>query len=556
MRLLVLIIVWPACVLAQEQAAPPPTESSAIAAPTTEARRFSQQELDQLLAPIALYPDALLAQVLMASTYPLEVVEANRWVKAHSYLMGDERQAALEEQNWDPSVKGLIIVPQVLSMMDEKLDWTEKLGDAFLAQQQDVMDTVQRLRAKAQAAGNLSSTPQQTVVTEGSTVSIQPANPEVIYVPVYNPAVIYGPWWWPVPPYYWYPPGYAAPGPFVYFGFGVVVGASIWGYCDWGHRTVIVNVPHYNTFNRTRITDPHWAHDVYHRRGVPYRDDALRREYRGDLPGADARRDFRGYETPRRFPEHPRPSDGQIRQELARPGTRPPPTPGGVQPPGIPRAVPAVPRAPPGVRPVPGAGDRLPGAPLPQRQPPGRGPTRASRSYPAASATRRRSRRGPPAASATWSRPTRASRASRSVSHPASANLCLMLLPRCVSHPVSGNASLLLLLGRVRRRAPSNACRPRSRRSIEARPRGAIRIEAPQAGGPRLMRLPPAAQGTRPPGGAAQGSRPPGGPPVAGLRAVDRKVAPGRLHAEDGARRADVGYMLQQARTRTRLRGK
>ena len=373
MFLFVLIIVWPGCVLAQGEAVPPSPDSSAFAVTATETGSFSQQELDQLLAPIALYPDALLAQILMASTYPLEVVAADRWVKSHSYLMGDERQAALEGQTWDPSIKGLVLVPQVLSMMDERLDWTEKLGDAFLAQQQDVMETVQSLRAKAQAAGNLISTPQQTVATESGTVSIQPTNPEVIYVPVYNPAVIYGPWWWPAPPYYWYPPGYAAPGPFVYFGYGVVVGASIWGNCDWGRRTVIVNVPNYNTFNRTRITEPYWTHDTYHRRGVPYRDDAIRREYRGALPGADARRDYRGNVPPRRNGGLPRPSDGQIRQDLVRPAPRPPESVGGAQPRATPGAVPPVPRAPSLVHPPPGAVDRLPAAPLPQRQPRGVG---------------------------------------------------------------------------------------------------------------------------------------------------------------------------------------
>jgi hypothetical protein len=324
------------------------------------ARPFSQEELDQLLAPIALYPDALLAQVLMASTYPLEVVEAHRWAQAHSYLAGDQLQAALQEQSWDPSVKGLITVPQVLTMMDEKLDWTEKLGDAFLAQQQEVMDTVQRLRGKAQAAGNLNSTPQQTVVTDDNVYAIQPVNPEVIYVPVYNPAVIYGPWWWPVPPYYWYPPGYV-PGPFIHFGFGVVVGPAIWGSCDWGHRTVIVNVHNYNTFNRTRINNPYWAHDVDHRRGVPYRDDAIRREYRGDLPGAAARRDFRGYQSPPSgYREPPHAGGGQIRAEP--PGTRARPVPG---------AGDRIPPAPPAPRQPPSVGQRFPTAPPVTREPPG-----------------------------------------------------------------------------------------------------------------------------------------------------------------------------------------
>jgi len=300
--------------------------TAASPAPTADVpRTFSQEELDRLLAPIALYPDALLAQILMASTYPLEVVQAARWMKAHPGLQGERLQAALDGETWDPSVKGLVAVPQVLTMMDEKLDWTQKLGDAFLAQQKDVMDTVQRLRARAQAAGNLASTPQQTVVEEGGSIEILPANPQVIYVPVYNPAVIYGPWWWPGPPYYWYPPGYVvAPAPFIYFGFGVVVGAAIWGACDWGHRTVIVNVPRYNAYNHTRIANPDWSHDVNHRKGVPYRDDAIRSKYRRALPGAPARQDFRGYQPAHPIAPAPSPSVNEIRQQLGRPVIQPP----------------------------------------------------------------------------------------------------------------------------------------------------------------------------------------------------------------------------------------
>ena len=150
---------------------------------------FSQEQLDQLVAPIALYPDSLLAQIFMASTYPLEVVQAARWVKANKTLKADALTAALEKENWDPSVKSLVNFPQVLDMMNEKLDWTQKMGDAFLAQQKDVMDTVQQLRAKAQAAGNLKTTEQQTVVVEKETqtIIIQSASPQVVYVPTYNP---------------------------------------------------------------------------------------------------------------------------------------------------------------------------------------------------------------------------------------------------------------------------------------------------------------------------------------------------------------------------------
>jgi len=166
-------------------------------------KTFKQEELDQLLAPIALYPDSLVAQILMASTYPLEVVEAARWAKANQDLKGDSLTSALEKEDWDPSVKSLVNFPQVLGMMNEKLDWTQKLGDAFLAQQKDVMDTVQKLRQKAQAQGNLKSSEEQKVVVEKETktIIIESANPQVVYVPTYNPTVVYGVW-----PYPAYPP--------------------------------------------------------------------------------------------------------------------------------------------------------------------------------------------------------------------------------------------------------------------------------------------------------------------------------------------------------------
>ncbi|HUO76213.1 MAG TPA: DUF3300 domain-containing protein, partial [Thermodesulfovibrionales bacterium] len=153
---------------------------------------FSREQLEQILAPIALYPDELIAQILMASTYPLEVVQADRWVRQNNNLKGDALADALEEQDWDPSVKSLENFPQVLQMMSEKLDWTQKLGDAFLAQEKDVMDTVQVLRRKAEAAGNLNTTQEQKVIVEKETIIIEPANPQVVYVPTYNPTVVYG----------------------------------------------------------------------------------------------------------------------------------------------------------------------------------------------------------------------------------------------------------------------------------------------------------------------------------------------------------------------------
>ena len=154
-----------------------------VAQSESKEKPFKQEELDQLLAPIALYPDSLLAQIFMAATYPLEVVQAGKWTKANQNLKGDALAAALEKQDWDPSVKSLVNFPQVLDMMNEKLDWTQKLGDTFLAQQKEVMDTVQKLRAKAEAQGNLKTTDQQNVVVEKETqtIIIESANPQVVY---------------------------------------------------------------------------------------------------------------------------------------------------------------------------------------------------------------------------------------------------------------------------------------------------------------------------------------------------------------------------------------
>ena len=185
-------------------AVPPGTFGQQAAPPV-----FKPEELEQILAPIALYPDSLLAQIFMASTYPLEIVQADRWAKQNTTLKADALTAALEKQPWDPSVKSLVNFPQVLTMMSEKLDWTQKLGDAFLAQQKDVMATVQTLRKKAVEAGNLKTTKEQQVIVEKETIIIQSASPQVVYVPTYNPTVVYGAWPYPAyPPAPYYPPGY------------------------------------------------------------------------------------------------------------------------------------------------------------------------------------------------------------------------------------------------------------------------------------------------------------------------------------------------------------
>jgi hypothetical protein len=281
---------------------PPPSTAPApqAAAPASGGKSFSQEELDQLVAPIALYPDALLAQVLMASTYPLDIVSADRWVKANPGLKDKALEDALQQEPWDPSVKSLCVFPQVLTMMSEKLDWTQKLGDAFLAQQKDVLDTAQALRAKAQKEGSLKDTKEQTVTTatENNTtvIKIEPTNPEVVYVPTYNPTVVYGAWPYPAyPPYYYYPPGYVAGGALLGFTAGVIVGGALWGNCNWGRGDVNVNVNRYNNFNRTNISNGNWQHNANRRGAVPYRDQNVSRQYgRGQSANAASRDAFRG----------------------------------------------------------------------------------------------------------------------------------------------------------------------------------------------------------------------------------------------------------------------
>ncbi len=268
-------------------------------------QNLSEGQIEQLVAPIALYPDPLLTQILMASTYPLEVVEAARWSQNNAGIKGQSLEDAMQAQPWDPSVKALTAVPQTLAMMSDKLDWTQQLGDAFLAQQQDVLGAVQKLRAEAQAAGNLQSTPQQVVSTAPAPANmaagaplpivIEPVNPDVYSVPVYNPAVVYGAWQYPAyQPFYWSPPGFVASN-IVSFSAGVAVGAAIWGGCDWWHNNVIINVNRYNYFNHTNINivNDNWVHNPAHRGNVPYRNAAVAERFgRGNESAAhDALKD-------------------------------------------------------------------------------------------------------------------------------------------------------------------------------------------------------------------------------------------------------------------------
>jgi hypothetical protein len=262
-------------------AAQEPTPSGAQE--PTPPKTFAADRLEQMAAPIALYPDPLVAQILMASTYPLEIVEASRWVEKNPGLKGEALEEALKQQEWDPSVKALCAIPTVLKKMNDNLDWTRDLGDAFLAQKTDLMDTIQKMRGKALEAGSLKTTEQQQVVQEKGNIVIQPANPEVIYVPTYSPAVVYGPSWYYPSPYYsgWYDPW---PWAFVSFGLGFWWGSGCWGGCDWDNHCCNVDCNGFDNFNSKTSAHPTpsgvpgtsggkttWQHDPAHRAGVNYR---------------------------------------------------------------------------------------------------------------------------------------------------------------------------------------------------------------------------------------------------------------------------------------------
>ena len=269
---------------------------------------FKAEELEQILAPVALYPDSLLTQILMAATYPLEIVNADRWTKQNKDKKGDALAKALEAQPWDPSVKSLVNFPQVLAMMSEKLDWTQKVGDAFLAQQKDVMGTIQKLRHKAQESGNLKTTKEQVVKVEQEVIIIESASPQVVYVPSYNPTVVYGAW-----PYAAYPPySYAYPGyPWgagLAFAGGVAVGAAwgyAWGHSNWHGGDVDVNVNRNTNINNNIDRSKYqgqgqgqgkWQHDAGHRGGVAYKDQGTAQKYNKGTGGeaAKSRESYRG----------------------------------------------------------------------------------------------------------------------------------------------------------------------------------------------------------------------------------------------------------------------
>jgi hypothetical protein len=316
----VILAMMPSGMVLAEDAAPAAAQD---AAPAPAESLFTKEQLDQLLAPVALYPDPLLTQILIASTYPLEVVQATRWTEEQTKkkLKPEQIQTEAEKQPWDASVKSLTAFPQVLDMMNSKLDWTQKLGDAVLAQQPDVMASVQRLRNEADAAGNLKSSEQIKVVKESQTIYIEPATPQVIYVPQYNPTVIYGAWPYPAYPPYYYPPppAYIYPGYNPYaavIGFGLAVGisAAIWNnnwnnHNDYHGGSINVNNNYNNNVNvgngnnngnrpgsgnRPGAGGGRWEHKPEHRKGAEYRDSASRQKYSGQRGPAASTSDFRG----------------------------------------------------------------------------------------------------------------------------------------------------------------------------------------------------------------------------------------------------------------------
>ncbi len=299
------------------------TETAPAAGAVSGEAVFREEELDQMMAPLALYPDSLLAQVLMAATYPGNVADAVAWSKAHPDASGDDAVRQVADQPWDPSVQSLVAFPAVLVTLGQDPAWVQRVGDAFLAQPGAVMDSVQRLRRQAKAAGNLESNEQQKVSVESAaaggpttvvqappaeqTIIIESADPQVVYVPSYNPNVVYGSW-----PYPAYPPTYYPPPPGYYFGSALVAGLgfaagvaiidSVWGDCDWGNGDVDIDINKYNNINSNRKIDASqrkWQHNAANRDGVPYRDRASREQYGQRLAGSEQRDALRGREPAR-----------------------------------------------------------------------------------------------------------------------------------------------------------------------------------------------------------------------------------------------------------------
>jgi hypothetical protein len=274
--------------------------SQQSAAPSQSAgAALTPDQLDALVAPIALYPDPLLSQTLVASTYPLEVIQLQQWMATNKDLKGSALTDAVKKQDWDPSIQALASLPEVAKLLAENIKWTTDLGNAFLAQQSDVMEAAQRMRKKAKDAGNLKSSEQQKVETkvveQKNVIVIEQANPQVVYVPSYNPTVVYGPPVYAYPPIAYPPPGYYAAGMAISFGVGIAMGAAMgggWGWgCGWGHNDVNINVN--NNFVRNsnvnninnRTGNNTWQHNPQHRGGTPYSDRATASKYGGAARG-------------------------------------------------------------------------------------------------------------------------------------------------------------------------------------------------------------------------------------------------------------------------------
>jgi hypothetical protein len=281
------------------------TATASSTAPATTQDQSSQTpplppaQMDSIVAPVALYPDSLLSQILVASTYPLEIVQAQQWLQQHPDLKGESLTSAAQQQNWDPSIQALVIFPDVMKRLSQDITWTTNLGNAFLGHQQDVMDSVQRLRTKAEQAGKLATNSQQKVTTTNqdgqSVVEIEPANPQVVYVPYYDPAVIWGPDYYYPYPVLWYPPEVTWGAGVFWFGTGIFLGAAFAGCCGWGgwgwrpawrQHTVIVNNYFFHRYDfhshagaRAR-GEVAWHHDAVHRLGVAYPNRSLAGQYR------------------------------------------------------------------------------------------------------------------------------------------------------------------------------------------------------------------------------------------------------------------------------------
>lgn len=312
--LLLLLVVLPFTASAQTTATSPPASAGETL--------LKPEQLDGIVAPIALYPDNLLSQIMIASTYPLEVVQAERWAAENKNLKGDALQQAIGKLTWDDSVKSLIATPSVLTMMSKKLDWTQKLGDAVLAQEGDVMDAVQRLRVRAQGTDKLKSTKEQnvTVRQDGGrqVVAIEPTNPETVYVPYYDPAVVYGAWPYPeYPPYEYWPDDYIFPGGILAAGIAFGTGYALWrwwdhnhwhGHIDWNRRNIDVS-------RNGRVE--HWRHNPQHRHGVAYNNPKVHQQFAGaaNRPGNRAKAGDRAKQAG----QGKRPAQGQKAAQGKRP---------------------------------------------------------------------------------------------------------------------------------------------------------------------------------------------------------------------------------------------